>query len=123
MSAWLCSNKQLSALAEKMVKFSYVQTELPEELAEKLYKQNILGLQERYPESWKKLVRPFKFVPTKFPSLAQAVQTMHSYIYQSSEGRASETDLYHACQSVAESMERELLTATLEEKGAEWDWE
>jgi len=106
MSAWMCSDKHLSALANAMAKA------VPEGMGQSaeyyfdmLVKQNKVSLNARYGDSSDMYPANNKFLRSaKFSSKVAAVKNCHCYAYQACEDGGWDDSEAKACVDALEAM-------------------
>lgn len=106
MSAWLCSQVHISALANAMADRNFFAPERAAGVAQALFDENIKSLRARYPDSADRFFapaihEPFVHTDTHVRSEIVLLKAVHCYNYQSCEHREwTDSAAYRLCQDL-----------------------
>lgn len=101
MSAWMCSNNHLSALANEM---ESIGPKGAEYYFKMLCEQNKASLRARYSDPDDMFNDKDEFIPTaQFASVVEAIKNCHCYAYQSNEDDGWEKSEAKQCIDALES--------------------
>jgi hypothetical protein len=105
MSAWMCSDTHLSALANAMVEAGIVPDRRAEEYFTMLVAQNKASLDARYEDAADMYEVNNKFLHSaRFASNAEAVKNCHCYAYQACEDDGWDDSEAKACVDALEAV-------------------
>lgn len=119
MSAFLIENDTLSKIAYA------IEPQNAENLAQDLYNLNIIALKERYGDNAEaEFEGKFEYLPVMFQpdkeSQAQLLKSLSCFLYQCSEGKVPNEDLFKRVEKFERSMESHIASKYVDALGAEW---